>query len=79
MPTQIQYDTVKQQVMSFEGFSETLVRFNMGTEQEGAIPIVLICYKGKIRKFCDPDWEIVIKQLAYYYMRVKKKESNSLR
>ena len=70
MPSPKPYETVKQQCLSFEaiGFKTT---FKMLGFDENAAPAVTLLRHGKVYKFSDVDWEVVISQLACLYQKVK--------
>ena len=73
MPTQTQYNIVKNQVKSFEtmGFISS---FEMQSIENEAAPKVFLMNKSdlKIYKFCDPDWNIVSMQLSTLYKKHSK-------
>ena len=71
MPTAIQYETVKQQCKSFEMLGYP-VTFKMQSMQQGAAPLIKIDAFFKRWHFCEPDWNIVIKQLACLYKHLTK-------
>lgn len=76
MPTQIQIETVKQQVRSFlpMGYLGDLA---ISSQREGHKPRAYVKRGLKIWKFADPDWDVVIKQLACFYQTVKTKNATN--
>lgn len=66
MPSPTQYDTVKQQCNSFKekGY---LVSFEMQGVIHDAAPKVLLIKDDRSWRFCDPDWDVVIRQLSRLY------------
>ena len=72
MPTLNQYETIKQQVLSFTPLG-CLVKFEMEHDYHPA-PRVLIIHENKSYRFCDPDWDIVSRQLNKLYFTIKGKQ-----
>lgn len=70
MPTQHQYETVKQQCLAFESIGFKTELRTLGLKDE-ASPAVTVNLSGKIYKFSDPDWNIVITQLACLYKNIQ--------
>lgn len=81
MPNNIEYEIVKQQCKSFEKLGHHAL-LEIQPLSEGFAPNVTIkyyqegTYAYKIYKFADPDWHVVIKQLATLYKRLKSHEKN---
>ena len=71
MPTENQYQTVKQQCKSFENMGYP-TSFKMQSLQQGAAPAIKIDAFFKKWHFCEPDWDIVIKQLACLYKHLTR-------
>lgn len=71
MPTATQYEIVKQQCMSFEAIGYSTI-FKMQSMARQAAPKIVIEGYLKQWRFCDPDWDVVSKQLAELYKNVKK-------
>lgn len=73
MPTSEQWETVKQQCASFSerGY---IVKCDMQSKEKGAAPLVRIAKGLKVWQFSDPDWDIVIKQLAQLWKIMNVKE-----
>jgi hypothetical protein len=74
MPTSTQYEIVKSQVESFKplGWFGGLEIQSMSNE---AAPKILLYNTKKSYRFCDPDWDIVSKQLSTLYMNLKGKSN----
>jgi len=72
MPMANQYETVKQQCNAFRerGYH---VLFDMQDMAHDAAPKVLIVSHIKTWRFCDPDWDVVTRQLATLYMKLKQR------
>lgn len=75
MPTATQYETVKQQVKSFEELGY-LGELEILPKNRDCAPKIMLakyewCQKNKIYHFSDPDWNVVIKQLAELYKTLK--------
>ena len=71
MPTAIELETVKQQVNSFQALGCTI---DMGKVTEvNPDPKITIGRGNKIWKFSDPDWSVIIMQLAQLYKIMRKK------
>jgi hypothetical protein len=66
MPTHTQYHTVKEQLKAFKdkGF---YVRMDLQPMEADAAPMILVTNYIKSWRFCDPDWEVAIAQLATLY------------
>jgi len=75
MPTQTQYEVVKQQVNAFEAAGYP-ASFKMQGLAQGAAPAIKIEGYFKQWHFCDPDWEVVSRQLAELYKNVKANRKN---
>lgn len=75
MPTQKQYDIVKQQVKSFEELGYTTV-FEMQSYVNKAAPKIVISNNEKSWRFSEIDWDVVMCQLAELYKRRKNYEKN---
>lgn len=71
MPTSNQYEIVKQQCKSFEVAGYPTV-FRMQPILKGAAPAIRIEGYFKQWHFCDPDWNVVSRQLAELYKNVTK-------
>jgi hypothetical protein len=71
MPTSRQYETAKQQANSFRALNYT-VTFEMQSMANGAAPKIIITKGIKTWKFSEPDWDVVIKQLAQLYKTRKQ-------
>lgn len=75
MPTATQYEIVKQQCKSFQALGMS-VSFDMQPRAQDAAPKILIDNFIKQWRFCDPDWDVVSRQLAELYKNVKKNRKN---
>ena len=75
MPNIYLYETVKQQVLSFLTFENTMVKFSVSGMFCGDYPIILILHANKSYRFSDPDWNVVSRQLNKLYFTLKAKES----
>jgi hypothetical protein len=75
MPTSTQYEIVKQQCRAFEqaGYPAS---FRMQPLQNGAAPAIKIEGYFKQWHFCDPDWNVVSRQLAELYKNVTKNRAH---
>ena len=71
MPTSIHYETAEQQTKSFEELGCTVI-FSMQSSLKDAAPAIIINRRGKVWKFCDPDWDVVIRQMAQLYKFLKR-------
>ncbi len=71
MPTFNQYATVKQQCKSFQELN-CIIKFNIQSQEFGFAPKIIVMKYFKNWHFSDPDWNIVIKQLAQFYKFLKK-------
>ena len=71
MPTSTQYEVVKQQCKSFDAMGYP-TKFQIQGLAQGAAPAIKIEGYSKQWHFCDPDWDIVSRQLAELYKNVKK-------
>ena len=71
MPTAIQYEIVKQQCLSFDAAGYPTI-FRMQPMSKNAAPAIKIESYFKQWHFCDPDWDIVSKQLACLYKFLTK-------
>ena len=72
MPTRKLYECVKQKAYSFM-FIGCVVTFNVENMRYGSSPLITILFENKIYKFCDPDWDVVNKQLDTLYFVIKEK------
>ena len=70
MPTAIQYETVKQQCLAFESLGFKTELGLIGGKKDGN-PAITLSRMGKTYKFADIDWDVVIRQMAYLYNKVK--------
>jgi len=70
MPTATQYEIVKQQCKSFEPLG-CIVKFEMQPLLQKAAPKILIVNDVKSYRFCDPDWDVVSKQLNTLYFKIR--------
>ena len=70
MPTGIQYQIVKKQVESFRHLNCDVI-FEIQPMSKVAAPKIVIYTPKKCYKFSDPDWDIVSRQLATLYIRIK--------
>lgn len=75
MTNQYLYETVKQQVLSFLSFENTLVKFSVSGMFCDDHAIILIVHGYRSYRFCDPDWNVVSRQLNKLYFTLKAKES----
>lgn len=75
MPTSTQYEIVKQQCKSFEALGFP-ANFRMQPMLQGAAPAIRIEGYFKQWNFCDPDWDVVSRQLAELYKNVTKNGKN---
>ncbi len=73
MPTKAQYEIVEQQVNSFESIGCVTTFEMQGFLNDAAPQIVIFAPNKKIYKFSDPDWDVVSKQLAILYMKIRGK------
>ena len=73
MPTANQYETVKQQTLSFLILG-CQVKFDIERCIYGTQPLIIIFHNAKQYRFCDPDWDIVSKQLNKLYFTLKEKQ-----
>lgn len=66
-PTQNQIADIKQKCQSFikKGY---LVYFGIAPKEYGSYPVVRIKDEHKEWNFCDPNWDIVSKQLHTLFM-----------
>ena len=71
MPTATQYEIVKQQCKAFENAGYP-TKFQMQPLAQNAAPKIVIEGYFKQWHFCDPDWEVVSRQLAELYKNVKR-------
>lgn len=76
MPTATQYNIVKNQIKSFEKFG-CVAKLDIQSIYKDAAPKILIKKKffaeiEKEYRFSDPDWNIVIMQLAELYKNIKE-------
>ncbi len=76
MPTSQQYEIVKQQCNAFESIGFPSV-FSMQDRTQEAAPQIVIDGLNKSWRFCDPDWNVVSKQLSELYKNVKKNTKNA--
>ncbi len=75
MPTKHQYYTVKKQCESFEEFGYfTFMDIKKDFSHYGD-PVIIIETALKTYKFCDPDWDVTIKQLATFYRSIKNEKN----
>ncbi len=72
MPTAFQYETVKQQTLSFLTIG-CQIKFDM-EKGYNPRPLVTIFHHQKRYKFSDPDWNIVSRQLNKLYFTIKEKQ-----
>lgn len=75
VPSQKQYETVKQQVKSFEALGY-FTHFEMQSYVNKAAPKIVISKDEKSWRFSDIDWDVVIRQLAELYKNRKENEKN---
>lgn len=63
----MQYETVKQQCNAFKeiGF---FVSFQFQDKDKYGEPKIYLLFKNKSWRFCDPDWNVIIFQLANLYL-----------
>lgn len=71
MPTHNEYETIKQQVLSFTQL-HCLIKFDV---EKGYKPgaFIAIIHNHKIYKFSDPDWKVISRQLNKLYFTIKGK------
>lgn len=74
MPTSIEYETAKQQVNSFMVIG-CMTKFEMQSASKEAAPAIEIHRDGKVWKFSDPDWNVVIMQMAKLYKILRGKHA----
>ncbi len=72
MPTHNQYETIKQQTLSFKPLG-CLVKFEMEKEYNPSAMVTII-HNNKPYKFNDPDWDVVSSQLNKLYFTIKEKQ-----
>lgn len=75
MPTSTQYEVVKQQCLAFSAIGYP-TRFEMQPHAKDAAPKILVDGLRKSWRFCDPDWDVVSKQLAELYKNVRAKRKS---
>jgi hypothetical protein len=75
MPTATQYEIVKHQCRSFDEAGYPTV-FKIQPLTNGAAPAIKVEGYFKQWRFCDPDWNVVSRQLAELYKNVTKKRTN---
>jgi hypothetical protein len=63
LPTDNEIETIKQQLLSIQCMGG-LASFKIFHNFESKEAHVMVCYKRKVYKFCDPDWAVIIQQLA---------------
>ncbi len=76
MPSQLQFEIVKQQCNSFQNLGY-YVFFDMQPAAQGAAPKIEIKSATTSWRFCDPDWDVVSQQLTELYKNVKKRKNAS--
>ena len=75
MPSNHEYETVKQQCNSIEALG-AFYWLNIANDRVYfGEPRILIVLGNKTYRFCDPDWNIVISQLSTLYRSLKNEKS----
>lgn len=76
MPTQAQYQTVKQQCNAFEALGSFVSLDVVSDKLYFGEPRVLIALpSNKTYRFCEPNWNVVISQLATLYRSLKNEKN----
>jgi hypothetical protein len=71
MPTLNEWETVKQQCSAFNEMGY-FVKCDIQSMKKDAAPAIRIAKGMKTWQFSDPDWQVVIRQLAHLWKMLLK-------